>query len=76
MKLKQLVEKCEMIAAKEKSKASDILANELFSESYNYNSFSGSELQAIIQELSSCYGCHDKDLIDQLKEYHSELFED
>lgn len=76
MKLKQLVEECERVAFEEGSNASEVLSSRLFEVSYNYNLFSNYEIQAIIQELSACYGCPNKDLIEQLKEYHSELFKD
>lgn len=73
MKLKKLIEKCESIAKETGENASEILASELFSESYNCYSFTTSELKAIIQELSDCYGCPEKDLISQIKEYHEEI---
>lgn len=76
MKLKQLVEGCERIALEEDVIASDILSSLLFEGLYDYNSFSQEELQAIIQALSACYGFNNKDLIEQLKKYHSELFKD
>lgn len=75
MKLKELVKECERVAFEEGSNASEILSSRLF-DYYYYYSFSEEELHAIIQELSSCYGCPNNDLIEQLKEYHSELFED
>lgn len=76
MKLKQLIEECEKRAFEEGSNASEVLSSRLFELSYSYKLFSDYEIQAIIQELSACYGCPNKDLIEQLKEYHSELFED
>lgn len=76
MRLKQLIEKSQIIAKRENENASDILSNFLFSESYNVYQFSTEELRAIIQELSACYGCPNKDLISQLEEYHEEIFED